>query len=300
MSEMRYTVKDSVFTFVFKQPEYARKLYLALHPEDSTVTEADCKLVTLENVLTTGMYNDVGLQVRNVLILLVEAQSIFSVNIALRMLLYLAATYKEYVEEYRLNLYGTAPVTIPRPELYVVYTGDRANVPEVLRLSDLYEGTGSADVGVNVLRGNGTGDIVDQYVRFCKISDEERKKHGRSRKAIEETLRRCIEENVLAPFLATRQKEVAEIMVTLFDQEKIMEIHDYHIAEGARKDGLQQGLQQGLQKGRSEGRTEGLTEGTLQSIQNLIKNMGLSVERAMTVLGVSEADQPKYAEMLKQ
>jgi len=230
----------------------------------------------------------------------VEAQSIFSVNIALRMLLYLAATYKEYVEEYRLNLYGTAPVTIPRPELYVVYTGDRANVPEVLRLSDLYEGTGSADVEVKVLRGNGTGDIVDQYVRFCKISDEERKKHGRSRKAIEETLRRCIEENVLAPFLATRQKEVAEIMVTLFDQEKIMEIHDYHIAEGARKDGLQQGLQQGLQKGRSEGRTEGLTEGTLQSIQNLIKNMGLSVERAMTVLGVSEADQPKYAEMLKQ
>ncbi len=300
MSEMRYTVKDSVFTFVFKQPEYARKLYLALHPEDSTVTEADCKLVTLENVLTTGMYNDVGLQVRNVLILLVEAQSIFSVNIALRMLLYLAATYKEYVEEYRLNLYGTAPVTIPRPELYVVYTGDRANVPEVLRLSDLYEGTGSADVEVKVLRGNGTGDIVDQYVRFCKISDEERKKHGRSRKAIEETLRRCIEENVLVPFLATRQKEVAEIMVTLFDQEKIMEIHDYHIAEGARKDGLQQGLQQGLQKGRSEGRTEGLTEGTLQSIQNLIKNMGLSVERAMTVLGVSEADQPKYAEMLKQ
>ena len=300
MSEMRYTVKDSVFTFVFKQPEYARKLYLALHPEDSTVTEADCKLVTLENVLTTGMYNDVGLQVRNVLILLVEAQSIFSVNIALRMLLYLAATYKEYVEEYRLNLYGTAPVTIPRPELYVVYTGDRANVPEVLRLSDLYEGTGSADVEVKVLRGNGTGDIVDQYVRFCKISDEERKKHGRSRKAIEETLRRCIEENVLAPFWATRQKEVAEIMVTLFDQEKIMEIHDYHIAEGARKDGLQQGLQQGLQKGRSEGRTEGLTEGTLQSIQNLIKNMGLSVERAMTVLGVSEADQPKYAEMLKQ
>ena len=300
MSEMRYTVKDSVFTFVFKQPEYARKLYLALHPEDSTVTEADCKLVTLENVLTTGMDNDVGLQVRNVLILLVEAQSIFSVNIALRMLLYLAATYKEYVEEYRLNLYGTAPVTIPRPELYVVYTGDRANVPEVLRLSDLYEGTGSADVEVKVLRGNGTGDIVDQYVRFCKISDEERKKHGRSRKAIEETLRRCIEENVLAPFLATRQKEVAEIMVTLFDQEKIMEIHDYHIAEGARKDGLQQGLQQGLQKGRSEGRTEGLTEGTLQSIQNLIKNMGLSVERAMTVLGVSEADQPKYAEMLKQ
>ena len=191
MSEMRYTVKDSVFTYVFKQPEYARKLYLALHPEDTAVTEADCKLVTLENVLTTGMYNDVGLQVRDTLILLVEAQSVFSVNIALRMLLYLAATYKEYTEERKLNLYGTAPVTIPRPELYVVYTGDRPDVPDELRLSELYKGSGAADVEVKVLRGNGTGDIVDQYVRFCKISDEERKKHGRSRKAVEETMRRC-------------------------------------------------------------------------------------------------------------
>lgn len=165
-------------------------------------------------------------------------------------------------------------------------------MPDELRLSDLYEGPGAADVEVKVLRGNGTGDIVDQYVRFCKISDEERRKHGRSQKAIEETLRQCMEENVLAPFLATRQKEVAEIMVTLFDQEKIMEIHDYHVAEDARKDGLQ--------RGRAEGRAEGMTEGTLQSIQNLIKNMGLSVERAMAVLGVSEADQPKYVEMLKQ
>ena len=75
-----------------------------------------------------------------------------------------------------------------------------------------------------------------------------------------------------------------------------MEIHDHHVAENARKDGLQQGLQQGLQKGHAEG----LTEGTLQSIQNLIKNMGLPAEQAMAVLGVSEIDRTKYAEMLRQ
>ena len=75
-----------------------------------------------------------------------------------------------------------------------------------------------------------------------------------------------------------------------------MEIHDYHVAEDARKDGLQKGRAEG----RAEGLAEGMTEGTLQSIQNLIKNMGLSVERAMAVLGVPEADQLKYAEMLKQ
>lgn len=284
MPGMRYTIKDSVFTFVFKQPEYARKLYLALHPEDTDVTEADCKLVTLENVLTTGLYNDVGIQVRDTLILLVEAQSIFSVNIVLRIFLYLAATYKEYVEEHKLNLYGTAAVTIPRPELYVVYTGDCEDVSDVLYLSDLYEGIGSAEVKVKVLRGNGSGDIVDEYVRFCRIADEERKRHGRNEKAVEETLRRCIEENVLAPFLMTRQKEVAEIMVTLFDQEKVMEIHDYHIAEAARKDGLQ----------------EGLAEGTLSSIKSLMETLGLSIEAAMNALKVPEDERSKYTNMLGQ
>ena len=221
MPKMKYTLKDSVFTFIFKQPEYTRQLYLA-------------------------------------------------------------ATYKEYAEEQKLNLYGTEPVTIPRPELYVVYTGDQEDVPETLLLSDLYGGSGDAEVRVKVLRGTGNGDIVDQYVRFCKIADEERKRHGRSGKAIEETLRRCIEENVLAPFLMTRQKEVAEIMVTLFDQEKVMEIHDYHVAEAARKDGLQ----------------EGRAEGTLSSIKNLMETLGLSIEAAMNALKIPDDERTKYANML--
>ena len=91
MADMKYTAKDSVFSFIFRQPENTRHLYLTLHPEDVDVTEADCKLVTLEHILTNGMTNDLGFQVRDKLILLVEAQSKFSINIALRMLLYLAA-----------------------------------------------------------------------------------------------------------------------------------------------------------------------------------------------------------------
>lgn len=57
---MKRNIKDSVFTYLFKQPEYLRQLYLVLHPEDSDVTEADCKIVSLENVLSTGIYNDLG------------------------------------------------------------------------------------------------------------------------------------------------------------------------------------------------------------------------------------------------
>ena len=278
VAEMKRSVKDSVFTYLFKQPEYTRQLYLALHPEDTDVKESDFKLVTLENVLTTGFYNDLGIQVRDRLILLVEAQSTFSVNIALRMLLYLAGTYKEYIEEQKLDLYGSHPVEIPRPELYVVYTGDREAVPETLRLSDLYQGVGSAEVEVKVLRDDGTGDILDQYVRFCKIADEQREKYGLTQQAIDETIRICIAENVLAPFLASRQKEVLEIMVTLFDQEKIAEIHDYNVAKAARQEGHQLGREEGIRAMVSTLRSMSVEQ--KQIAQKLVEQFGLLPQAA--------------------
>ena len=278
MAEMKRSVKDSVFTYLFKQPEYTRQLYLALHPEDTDVKESDFKLVTLENVLTTGFYNDLGIQVRNRLILLVEAQSTFSVNIALRMLLYLAGTYKEYIEEQKLDLYGSHPVEIPRPELYVVYTGGRKEIPETLHLSDLYQGAGSAEVEVKVLRDDGTGDILDQYVRFCKIADEQREKYGLAQQAIDETIRICIAENVLAPFLASRQKEVLEIMVTLFDQEKIAEIHDYNVAKAARQEGHQLGREEGIRAMVSTLR--GMSVEQKQTAQKLVEQFGLLPQTA--------------------
>ena len=81
-------------------------------------------------------------------------------------------------------------------------------------------------------------------------------------------------------------------MVTLFDQEKVMEIHDYHVAEAARKDGIQ--------RGRAEGHAEGRIEGTLSSIRNLMETLGLPIEAAMNALKVPEDERSKYASMLGQ
>lgn len=61
--------------------EYQLKLYKELFPQDTTITENDLELVTLDNVLTIHPYNDLGLLVRGKLIILAEAQSIKSVNI---------------------------------------------------------------------------------------------------------------------------------------------------------------------------------------------------------------------------
>ena len=245
MPEMKRSIKDSVFTMLFQDPEYLRQLYLTLHPEDAGVLPEDMKLITLENVLTTGIYNDLGIQVRDRLILLVEAQSTFSANITLRMLLYLAATYKEYVKERKLDLYAGKAVSIPRPELYVVYTG-RRETPDTLLLSGLYESAPEdgrvqhMELAVQILRDDGSGGGIDQYVRFCQISDEMRGRHGATLKAVQETLRECVRQNILAPFLLTREKEVSDIMISLFNQEEIQAIHDYNVAKQAQETALKQ------------------------------------------------------------
>ena len=264
---VKRTLKDSVFTYLFRQPIYARELYLSLHPEDASVRQEDIRVVTLENVMTVGQYNDFGMQVRDRLIVLVEAQSTFSVNIAVRMLLYLAATYKEYAEDHLLDLYAAKPVQLPCPELYVVYTGAKADVPEVIRLSDLYDGEGSAEIELSVLRANGTGDIIDQYVRFCKTADEERAKHGYTEKAIAEVLRRCKEEGILTAFLAEREREVHDILGLLFSDEWIAQMHERSI----REEGHKEGREEGRKEGREEGEKVGLKKEFLATVKALFE-----------------------------
>jgi hypothetical protein len=241
MAEPKRTIKDSIFTFLFGEPEYTMELYQALHPEDTTVKDSDVKLVTLQNVLANGLYNDLGFQVRDKLILLVEAQSTFSENIPLRMLLYLAATYKDYVEEHKLSLYREKKVSIPRPELYVVYTGNKKHVPDELKLSSLFEGDGSVELSVKVLRDDGKGSIVDQYIAFSKIVDEQVKLHGRTDEALYETLRICRERKILKPFLDSREKEVVDIMTALFDQQKVWEIELHNVAQENLNEGEKKG-----------------------------------------------------------
>ena len=139
-----------------------------------------------------------------------------------------------------LSLYSAKAVEIPRVELYVVYTGERDNVPDTLYLSDLWGGNpGSVEAAVKVLRG-GDKSILGQYVDFCKISNQQRVLYGLTDTAIRETIRICQEKGVLIPFLSSRRKEVVDIMEMLFSQEEIWEMERRRIAKESKKQGKEE------------------------------------------------------------
>lgn len=118
-------IKDSVFRNMFSIPYFLLQLYMALHPEDKTITEKDLKIVTLESVLVNSVYNDLGFFARDKMLLLVEAQSTWSPNIVLRALIYLMSTYQNYFSQMGISLYDEKTADMPWPELYVVYSGEK-------------------------------------------------------------------------------------------------------------------------------------------------------------------------------
>lgn len=115
---------------------------------------------------------------------------------------------------------------------------------------------------------------MDQYIRFCEISDEQRKQYGYTIKAVEETLRICCEENILMPFLASRQKEVQDIMVTLFNQERVTEIHEYNLVKDARQ------------------------EGRIETAKSLMNALNLPVDQVLAALKIPKKEHEIYRKLL--
>ena len=223
----KYTAKDSVFTNLFSDPKYLLQLYKALHPEDLDATEENISNVTIQNILLDQSYNDLGFQVGTRLVVLVEAQSTWTVNIVLRSLMYLAQTWQKYIQNTGQNVYGSKKVELPRPELYVIYTGNRKIRPKSLRLSKEFWGGDecAVEVKVKMIYDGEKGDIISQYVSFTRIYNEQIKLHGRTREAVLETIRICRDRNILKDYLESREQEVVNIMMTLFDEEYILKTY---------------------------------------------------------------------------
>ena len=229
-------IKDSVFTNLFQDKKYLLRLYKALHPEDGDVTEDDIKDVTLKHVLVDADYNDLGFSAGGRLVIMVESQSTWTLNIIIRALMYLIQTYHDFFKRTKQNLYGSKKVDMPKPELYVIFTGEKPkNPPDTISLSkDFFDGEKIAvDAEIKVLYQEDENSIIGQYIIFCKVYNEQKKKYGQTKKAVTETIRICKNRNVLKEYLENKEQEVVDIMMTLFDDEQVLEAYAKDIDDNA-------------------------------------------------------------------
>lgn len=124
------------------------------------------------------------------------------------------------------------------------------------------------DVRVKVIHDSKQGDIINQYIIFCRVFDEQVKLYGRTEKAVKETIRICKDRDVLKDYLA--KEEVSTIMFGYLDKEKLVEISQRKMREEAHDEGC------------AEGRTEGQ-----KSMARILYNSGVSLETIALSAGVS-------------
>ena len=151
-------------------------------------------------------------------VFLVEAQSTWNENIALRMLFYLVETYRRYIHDTEQSEHDEQRVKLPTPELYVIYSGT-GKKPEVVSLSeDFFGGNPDIELRVHVLSAVDT-TLSGQYIGFCKVFDEQRKLHHDGMIIAKETYRICIEKGYLSEYMRSHEREVISMMYELFDEE---------------------------------------------------------------------------------
>lgn len=220
--KVKGNTRDSVFVSLFSEPEYQLQAYKALHPEDTTVTVDDIRQLTLESVFVNTDYNDLGIAVRDKSLILIEAQSTWSYNILVRLLMYYAATCTNYIQQHQYSRYSSRKVKIPEPEFVVVYVGEEKELPEVISLNDeFFNGSNRyLELKAKVIQHKQGDDILSQYIEFSEIYRKMFKQYKNDRrKVVIETIESCKQAGVLQSFLTLHEREVYDMMSSLFDIE---------------------------------------------------------------------------------
>ena len=165
----------------------------------------------------------------NRLLLLLESQSSWTVNILIRILLYLAQSYHEYFERTSQSLYKSKKVKMPKPELYVIYTGNKGRKPDIISLSQEFFDGADIDIEIKakVIYESDKDNIINEYIVFCKVFNEQIKKHGMTKQA--ETERKTAEQMIRKGKMTL--EEIADCVSSLsFDELKELEAEVMQLA----------------------------------------------------------------------
>ena len=226
---VKHTVFDSVFKDLFADLNNVRAVYMKLHPQDVDVTVDDIKIKTLKTILMQGIVNDLSFTVRNKLLMMLEAQTNWSRNIAFRLFEYAAKTLENYVKQTEQDVYSDKLLELPTIELYVLYTGNASEEEKMdyLSFADLYAKGNNEfiDIRVKVIYGDDGSDVLCQYAEFVRVLHMCFAKFGRTEKAVKEAIRICKDKDVLRQYLTEKEAEVVSVMQMLFDQDYIWDVH---------------------------------------------------------------------------
>jgi hypothetical protein len=283
--------KDSVFSFLFSVPAILRELYCALEgvsiPQDVPVI-----INTLHDVLYMDRINDISFEIGGKLVVLIEHQSSLNPNMTLRLLMYIARVYEKILGD--KNIYTTKPVSLPRPEFFVLYNGTSPCPDETtLKLSDLFQSGASLGLPekvnpalelvvkvININHGRNEDILrrcktLGEYSAFVEKVREYLRGGIDKDEALKKAVLYCRDHDILKEFLEQNASEVMNMLITEWNWDKAKQVW------------YEEGKEEGLEKGLEKGLEEGLERGVEKVARNaLVKGISIEVIHDITGLDI--------------
>jgi len=240
--------KSSVFTALFGEKENLLELYNAIE-NTNYGKDTDILITTLENALFMEQQNDISFVINGKIVVLIEHQSTINQNMPLRGLVYVSRVYEQIFGG--RNLYREKAITIPKPEIIVLYNGvDYMPEQQILKLSDMFLDLGMDEVPnlecvvkvININKGHNEelanrSKLLKGYETFIYLVREYAKTMDRS-SAIIQAIDDCIQGNVLKGFLERNASEVCNMLFGKWDWNVAKEVWQ----EEAEERGVEKGV----------------------------------------------------------
>ena len=276
--------KDRLFCLLFgsaERKENILSLYNTLNGTAYTDTDL-ITIYTMDDVIYIKMKNDVSIILDSYLSLW-EQQSSYNPNMPIRGFMYFGNMYNRYIEENKLNIYGKKLIKIPTPKYIVLYNGTQdAPAVEKLKLSDAFINSNNGGefewtATVYNINPNMNDDLLNKckalkdYMIFINRIRSNLKKHH-IEEAVEEAVKSCIEDGVMAVLLLKLKSEVKDMCLTEYNEKVFI--------DGIRNEGIEEG--------KAEGRAEGKAESVTEIIARMLSK-GVSVEEIADLTGADIA-----------
>ena len=272
-----HAYKDTLFRTLFREQSRALELCNAItgtdHPPGTPVKIRDPDSSLLRR------YNDLAIEIKGQLLVMVEHQSSICPNMPLRFLRYVTETLYSLIIN-NDDIYRSTTVKIPAPQFYVLYNGKEKLKKTTLKLSDAFRVKPDGPtleltaiiLDVNHGRGNKTLSKSKSLEGYAYLVAQIKFYEGMGQKrdiAIKNAINKCINEGILADYLKKNFEEVAKMLGWEYDKDAELKI--------IREEGLQEGRQEGRQEGKEETKIETaiamLTEGFDESLIAKITQM---------------------------
>jgi hypothetical protein len=251
--------KDSLIRKIFSTPDKAMELYNAVTGKNLS-SDTLVEMKNVEPVLLSSIRNDLSFIIDGRLAVFLEHQSTINRNMPLRMLQYLLVFYEANCEIGRA-LYKEKRISLPKPEFYVLYNGNKNQPEKQMRLSEAFAGLeeGEApqlELVVNIININygENPDVMEKSeslngYAFLVAKQREYKNAGNNTDmATRLACEYCIKEGILSEFLLNLKFEELIFMLNLeYDEALAKEV----AREEGFEDGVENLIERMIRKGKS-------------------------------------------------